>query len=173
MNTGLLRADRLNLGRFGIDGMTGDINLTARAGTWDALSFSGSIRSHSRDMINDPVSAEAMIVVDRDDIRISSLSYSTGSLTLTSESIGFSSGTGIASGSVSVSTSLPRADGPLPTSTPTSGPSVALAVEVEGLENLFCRHRPPGCGHLLQNGCAALCVFHSESPPFRNPSPSL
>ncbi len=131
MYSGILRADGFDLGRFGAEDMIADVSLSARAGTWEALSFSGNVSAHSRDMINDPVSAEAMIVVDRDDIRISSLSYSTGSLTLTSESIGFSSGTGIASGSVSVSTSLPRADGPLPVSA-----SFGMSVNLHRGDNL-------------------------------------
>ena len=116
MFTGLLRADRLNLGRFGVDGMTGDINLTARAGTWDALSFSGSIRSHSRDMINDPSSLEADMYVDSDEIVLSSISYIGERLSLSSEEIRFSSQTGLLTAELSIDTAIDRADAPLPVS---------------------------------------------------------
>ncbi len=132
MFSGLLRADSFSLGRIGIDGMTGDINLTARAGTWDALSFSGSIRSHSSDMINSPASAEADLYIDSDEIVLSSITYQSGSLSVGADEIRYSAESGDLSASFSLSASIERADGPLPVST-----SVTLGARLPGGDNLY------------------------------------
>ena len=117
MFSGLLRMDSFNLERFGIDGMIGNINLTARAGTWDALSFSGSLNAYSRDMINNPVSAVADMYIDSDEIALSSISFSSGNLALSSEEVRYSSETGVLSADVSLSAAIERADGLLPVTT--------------------------------------------------------
>lgn len=132
MFSGLLRADDFNLGRFGIEDTIGDINLTARAGTWESLSFSGSIRTESNDMINNPSSAEADMYIDRDEIVFSSISYSSGNLSLGADRIGFSSETGILSADVYLHTALERADGMLPVST-----TVSLEAALLPGSNLF------------------------------------
>ena len=122
MFSGLLRADGFYLDRLGIDGMVGDLNLTARAGTWDSLMFSGSLRSYSRDMINDPQTIEGDLYINRNEIVIRDISYTAGSLSLHSDSISFSSETGLFDADVKLMTSLARADGPQPvTSSVTMG----------------------------------------------------
>ncbi len=132
MFSGLLRADSFDLGRFGLDDMIGNINLTARAGTWDSLLFSGTVRAESTDMVNNPVKMEARMYVGRSEIELSSISFTQGSLSLTSDEISFSSESGKAAAYVSLSTSLERADGPLPVST-----SVTVEAMLEKGSNLY------------------------------------
>ncbi|MBO8436707.1 MAG: translocation/assembly module TamB domain-containing protein [Spirochaetes bacterium] len=131
MFSGLLRAGDFNLGRVGIDGMIGDINLTARAGSWEALSFSGSIRSFSSDMINNPASLLANLYIDRDEIVLSSLSYTTDNLSLRSDSSRYSSSAGLFEADFALSASISRADGPLPVEA-----SANVSVELPAGENL-------------------------------------
>ena len=131
MFSGLLRFDDFNLGRVGIDGMIGNINLTARAGTWDALSFSGSIRSVSEDMINDPASLFADLYVDRDEIVLSSVSYRTDTLSMNSDSIRYSSTTGELDADIALTASIEKADGPRVVTA-----SAFIAFELEKGDNL-------------------------------------
>ncbi len=131
MFSGLLRADSFNLERFGISGMIGDINLTARAGTWDALSFSGRISAYSTDMINNPSSAEAELYVDRDEIALTSISYTSGNLSLGFNEIRYSSLTGMFTADLSLNAAIERADGNLPVSS-----SISISADLHRGENL-------------------------------------
>ena len=131
MFSGLLRADNFNLERFGISGMIGDINLTARAGTWDALSFSGRISAYSTDMINNPSSAEAELYVDRDEIALTSISYTSGNLSLGFNEIRYSSLTGMFTADLSLNAAIERADGNLPVSS-----SISISADLHRGENL-------------------------------------
>ena len=131
MFSGLLRADSFNFERVGIDGMMGDINLTARAGTWEALSFSGRISAHSNDMINNPASAEAELYIDSDEIVLSSISFSSGNLSLGFNEIRYSSDSGVLTADVSLNAAIERADRRLPVSS-----SIKLAADLQKGENL-------------------------------------
>ena len=114
MFSGLMRSDHYDLGRFGLESMIGDVNLTARAGTWEALSFSGSISAYSRDMINDPAVISADLYIDSDEIALSGLTYSNGNLSITSDGTRFDSDTGLLRSSIEIQTVLEKVDGPVP-----------------------------------------------------------
>ena len=132
MFSGLLRADSFDLGRFGITDMVGDINLTARAGTWDSLAFSGNIKAESRDMINNPVAMEAGLNINRNEITLSAISFTSGNLSLSSDEVSFSADTGKVTAELSLSTALERADKMLPVST-----SLKIDALLASGENLY------------------------------------
>ena len=82
--SGLLRADSFDLSRIGMEGLSGDINLTARGADPEELLFSGTFSARSRDMINDPVSLDATLSLGSREVRLTDIRCSTHSLSATS-----------------------------------------------------------------------------------------
>lgn len=132
MYSGLLRLDSFMMDRLGLDGIISNVNLTARATTWDSLSFTGDINAYSSDMVNEPMQLSAMLGIDSDSIEINELKYASGNLTIESPRLEYSAESGIFDSSFKLRYMLEKLDRDYPITS-----SFTLSAELMRGDNLY------------------------------------
>lgn len=132
MFSGILRMDSFNLGRVGLEGLVSDVNLSARAGTWETLSFSGDINAYSTDMINRPQSLSAFLYIDSSVIEVRNLSYVGGNLSVISPEVSYSADSGRYTSSFTIDYLIEKPDRNYPVHS-----SFMLSAALPSGENLY------------------------------------
>ncbi len=74
--TGVLSGNKLNLGRYGQNGLIGDLNLTGEGKSIEEFVFTGTFSGTSSDEINSPKNFNSSIIVNSSSIHITDISFS-------------------------------------------------------------------------------------------------
>ena len=79
---GILRGENMNMARFGLEGIVGDLNLTGRAERISDFAFSGRFEAHSADITKSDSNISADLFINNELLSLSNFVYANDSLTI-------------------------------------------------------------------------------------------